>query len=91
MLIRCTRAFRDLKAAGKPLRAVGEEWEADASRLDEINRAGYGVMAEAVEAHEEAVETPAGAAETAPAARKAATPKKGAATRRTARKSAQEG
>lgn len=82
MLIRCTRAFRDLKTAGKPLRKVGEEWEADASRLDEINRAGYGVMAE---------EAPAEPPETAPEPRKAATPKKGTATRRTARKTAQEG
>lgn len=56
MLIRCTRAFRDLKTAGKPMRAVGEEWEADASRLDEINRAGYGVMAEAVQDAPEGVE-----------------------------------
>lgn len=84
MLIRCTRAFRDLKTAGKPMRKVGEEWEATPERLAEINRAGYGVMAEAVE-------TPAEPPETAHAARKAATPKKGAATRRTARKSAQEG
>lgn len=48
MLIRCiNRDFRDLKAEGRPLRRVGEEWEATPERLAEINRAGYGVMAEA--------------------------------------------
>ena len=84
MLIRCVKEFRDFASKGEPLRKVGEEWEATPERLAEINRAGYGKMAEAVE-------TPAEQPETAPAARKAATPKKGAATRRTTRKSAQEG
>ena len=46
MLIRCTRAFRDLKSEGRPLRAVGEVWEADEERLAELNRAGYGKLAE---------------------------------------------
>ena len=71
-----------METAGKPLRKVGEEWEADASRLAAINSAGYGVMAE---------EAPAEQPETAPAARKAATSKKGTASRSRARKSAQEG
>ena len=49
MRLRCiNRDFRDLKAEGRPMRRVGDEWEADASRLAEINRAGYGAMAEAV-------------------------------------------
>lgn len=67
MRIRCiNRRFRDLKAKGKPIREVGEEWEwADPSRVAEINSAGYGVMAEAVEdapqgAPEPGAEQPAG-------------------------------
>ena len=47
MLIRCiNRPFRDLVADGKPLRKVGDEWEATPERLAAINGAGYGVMAE---------------------------------------------
>lgn len=46
MAIRCIKAFRDLKAKGRPMRRVGDVWEGDASRAAEINRAGYGVMAE---------------------------------------------
>lgn len=72
MLIRCiNRPFRDLKA--KCLRGIGDEWEADASRLAEINRAGYGVMAEAVEG----AGTPAeaeGGAKPAKTAKRAAEP-----------------
>ena len=50
MLIRCiNRDFRDLKAEGRPMRKVGDEWEATPERLGEINRAGYGIMAEAVQ------------------------------------------
>lgn len=50
MLIRCiNQDFRDLKADGRPLRKVGDEWEATAERVAEINRAGYGIMAEAVQ------------------------------------------
>ena len=49
MRIRCiNRAFRDLSEDGKPLRRIGDEWEAPASRVAEINSAGYGVMAEEV-------------------------------------------
>ena len=84
MLVRCTLEFRDLKTAGKPMRRVGDEWEATAERLRELSSTRYGKLAEAVE---ETAESP----ETATAARKAATPKKGTATRKTARKSAQEG
>ena len=84
MLIRCVKEFRDFASKGNQLRKVGEEWEATASRLAEINSAGYGVMAEAVETPEEQPETPS-------AAKKAATAKKGTAQRSRARKSAQEG
>ena len=83
MLIRCTKGFNDLDA-GK-WRSIGEEWEADASRLAEINAAGYGAMAE--EVRETAPEPP----ETAQEPRKAATPKKGAATRRRAARAPQKG
>lgn len=82
MRIRCTREFRDLSAKGKPLRRVGDEWEATASRLAEINSGRYGKMAE---------EAPARAKERPSAAGKSATPKKGTATRRTARRTDQEG
>lgn len=82
MRIRCTREFRDLSAEGKPIRHVGDEWEATASRLSEINSGRYGILAEAV---------PARATEKPSAAGKSATAKKGAATRRTARKTDQEG
>lgn len=58
MLIRCTIAFRDLKA--RTWRNVGDVWEADASRLAEINGTRYGGMAEEIVA-----ELP----ETAPATR----------------------
>ena len=47
MLIRCIKSFRDLKAKGKPMREVGEVWEVEPSRLAEINRTKYGLMAEA--------------------------------------------
>ena len=88
MLIRCiNRPFQDL--AENVWRKVGDEWEAAPERISEINRAGYGVMAEAVP--EEPTETPAEASETPEEPRKGAAPKKGTATRRTARKSAQEG
>lgn len=51
MRLRCVnRAFRDLVTEGKPIRKVGEEWDAPASRLAEINSAGYGIMAEEVAA-----------------------------------------
>lgn len=46
MAIRCIKEFRDLKAEGRPVRRVGDVWEGGASRAAEINRAGYGVMAE---------------------------------------------
>ena len=50
MLIRCiNRPFRDLVADGKPLRKVGDEWEATPERLAAINGAGYGKMAEPAE------------------------------------------
>ena len=84
MRIRCTREFRDLSAEGKPLRRVGDEWEATASRLAEINSGRYGVMAEAVR-------KPARGAETASAARKPATRKKGTAAGKSARRTDQEG
>lgn len=49
MLIRCINtAFRDNATAGRPWRAIGDEWEATPERLAAINRAGYGIMAEAV-------------------------------------------
>jgi hypothetical protein len=58
MLIRCiNQDFRDLKADGRPLRKVGDEWEATAERVAEINRAGYGIMAEAVQDAPEGGET----------------------------------
>ena len=50
MLIRCINtAFRDNATAGRPWRAIGDEWEATPERLAEINSAGYGTMAEAVQ------------------------------------------
>jgi len=84
MRIRCTREFRDLSAKGKPLRRVGDEWEATASRLAEINSGRYGVMAEAVG-------TAARAKETASAARKPATRKRGTAAGKSAHRTDQEG
>ena len=60
MLVRCTKAFRDLQA--RTWRNVGDTWEATPTRLAEINRTRYGVMAE---------EITAGGPETAPAARSA--------------------
>ena len=50
MLIRCINtAFRDNKTNGRPWRAIGDTWEGTPERVAEINRAGYGVMAEAVQ------------------------------------------
>lgn len=83
MRARCTKEFRDFEN-GRSLRRVGEEFDVTPERLKKLNSTRYGKLAEAVE-------TPAEQLETAPAERKAATPKKGAATRKTARKSAQEG
>lgn len=56
MLIRCiNRPFQDL--AEGVWREVGDEWEGTPERVAEINRAGYGVMAEAVpEVQEEDVQ-----------------------------------
>lgn len=81
MLIRCTRAFRDI-GAGR-LREVGEEWEATAERLAAINGAGYGKLAEAVNAEpepEKAEEPEPGKAEQMPEEK----------TRRNTRKKASE-
>lgn len=98
MLIRCiNRPFQDL--AENTWREVGDEWEGTPERVAEINSAGYGVMAEAVEtpaevvaeAPAEAVEPPEEPPETAPETRAATTRAKGAAARRKPRKSAQEG
>lgn len=88
MRIRCiNRPFQDLDA--NEWREVGDEWEATPERLADINRAGYGAMAEAVP--EPVRETPAEPSQTASSARKASAPKKGTGTRQRARKSAQEG
>lgn len=81
MLIRCTRAFRDIEAGR--LRDVGEEWEATAERLAAINGAGYGKLAEAVKAEpepEKAEEPEPGKAEQMPEEK----------TRRNTRKKASE-
>lgn len=83
MRARCIREFRDFEN-GRSLRRVGEEFDVTPERLRKLNSTRYGKLAEAVE-------TPAEAAETAPAAKKATTAKKGTGTRKTARKSAQEG
>lgn len=58
MRIRCVkRPFVDL--VENRWREVGDEWEASAERLADINSAGYGIMAEAVqEEPEPAHETP---------------------------------
>lgn len=73
MLIRCiNRGFRDLKADGRPLRKVGDEWEATAERVAEINRAGYGIMAEAVQDAPESGETAEDGPEPAEGAERAA-------------------
>ena len=83
MRARCVKEFRDFEN-GRSLRRVGEIFDVTPERLRELSSTRYGKLAEAVE-------TPAEQPEKAPAARKAAAPKKGAATRKTARKSAQEG
>ena len=62
MLVRCTMSFRDLETPGRPMRAVGEEWEATPERLQELANSRYGVLA---------VEVPERAAEPARASRKA--------------------
>ena len=49
MLVRCTIEFRDLKTPGKPMRRVGDEWDATPERLYELRRSRYGILAEAVE------------------------------------------
>ena len=46
MLVRCTIEFRDLKAPGKPMRRVGDEWETTPERLHELRCSRYGVLAE---------------------------------------------
>lgn len=102
MLIRCiNRPFQDLVVG--VWRKVGDEWEGTPERVAEINRAGYGVMAEAVEPTAETpaeqpaeptaevAEPTAETPETAPEPRAATTRAKGAAARRKPRKSAQEG
>ena len=48
MLVRCTKEFRDLKTPGKPMRKVGETWEATPERLKELRGSRYGVLAEEV-------------------------------------------
>ena len=49
MLIRCVKPFRDLKAEGRPMRSVGEQWDASPERLRELTGGKYGTLAESVQ------------------------------------------
>ncbi len=87
MRIRCLKGFNDL-SEGK-WRSPGDEWEAEPSRLAEVNAAGYGQLAE--EVRETEPKTAPEPPETEREPRSTSTAKKGTATRKRTARTAQRG